>query len=103
MHFFPNKASENNKRAKLPVNKGIVLLDRFMFDIGLSTESINQSPNSFTLLELEHTIKNVCQGSNTDTYGVRQPARSHISALSSTLLHCLRCCGICQHVLFPAA
>lgn len=77
----------------------MVLLDELMIDTGLSTGSINPS----TLFELEHTIKNVCQGSNTDTDGVRQPAGSHISALSSTLLHCFGCRGICQHVLFPEA
>lgn len=77
----------------------MVLLDELMIDTDLFAGSINLS----TLFELKHTIKDVCQGSDTDTDGVGQPAGSHISALSSTLLHCLGCRGICQHVLFPEA
>lgn len=48
----------------------MVLLEELMFDTGLSTGSLNQS----SLFELEHTLKDVCQGSNTDTYGAGKPA-----------------------------
>lgn len=60
----------------------MVLLDELMIDTGLSTGSNNLS----TLFELEHTIKDVCQGSNTDTDSVR-----HLQ--EATFLHSVQLCS----------
>lgn len=71
-----------------------------MFDTGLSTGSFNQP----SLFELEHTHLNMyARAATLIPMVLGSLQESCISALSSTLLHCLRCCGICQHVLFPEA